>query len=76
MTTPLSDPGLASPPSPYDDDPTPCPECGTPDQEYDIHKQGCPSGYPAYDPALDATYQEIDEMQKVAWEMEEAAHGD
>lgn len=41
----LYDPGLASPPSPYDD-PTPCPECGVEDMEYGEHEEDCPSGYP------------------------------
>lgn len=35
------------------DDPTPCPECGAPDEEYGQHEPGCPSGYPTRDPEDD-----------------------
>ena len=63
FTSSLTDPGLASPPSPYDD-PTPCAECGTEDAEYGVHERGCPSGYPTLDdtdPLQDATREYEDE---------------
>jgi hypothetical protein len=60
-----TDPGLASPPSPYDDR-TPCPECGIGDELYMLHNEGCPSGHPARDPELDG-------LQNAYWEYEEEA---
>lgn len=29
-----------------DDQPTQCPECGIADEEFGLHEEGCPSGYP------------------------------
>ena len=62
MFTSLTDPGLASPPSPYDD-PTPCPECGIEDAEYGVHERGCPSGYPTLD-ATDPEQKALDDATR------------
>jgi hypothetical protein len=59
----MDNPGLASPPSPYDE-PTPCPECGIGDAEYSEHEADCPSGYPTQD-------RELDELQKATREFED-----
>lgn len=63
MISSLNDPGLAGPPSPYDD-PTPCPECGAEDAEYGLHENDCPSGYPTFaasDPLSEAAREYEDE---------------
>lgn len=61
MVTYLNDPGLASPPSPYDD-PTPCAECGVGDAEYGLHEADCPSGGDGLDlDALQDAYREAED---------------
>lgn len=70
--SPTGAPGdsLTHPESDAGDDPmTPCPECGIEDSEYGLHNQGCPSGYPAWDPELDG-------LQQATREFEDARTGE
>ena len=61
MFTSLTDPGLASPASSYDE-PTPCPECGIGDAEYGLHEADCPSGGDGLDiDALQDSYREAED---------------